>query len=201
MGTGTGKHYIPYIMTSEFNSRGTTAVILDWKTDRGVHCLSQAEMCWYYLLRWDDSNVDIREQFPLERDITEDIASDYGIKHPGKDKDYIMTTDFLVTKDNGKEIAYSVKVSRDLSERELQILCIEKLYWANKGIGFKMLFKTDVNLMMVRNIRIVVPFYNVSNVFDDISEIKHKIAVKDIPWDMENEEISNISIRRLIYGQ
>lgn len=34
MGTGEGAEYIPYITTSEFNSRGTTSVITDWKTGR-----------------------------------------------------------------------------------------------------------------------------------------------------------------------
>ena len=65
MGEGVEKDYLPYITTSEFNSLGTTSVIVDWKTGRGVHCLSQAEAYWYYVLRWDDNNVDIREQYPL----------------------------------------------------------------------------------------------------------------------------------------
>ena len=34
MGTGEGAEYIPYITTSEFNSRGTTSVTTDWKTGR-----------------------------------------------------------------------------------------------------------------------------------------------------------------------
>ena len=65
MGTGEGKDYIPYITTSEFNSRGTTSVIKDWKTGRGVHCLSQGETLWYYILRWEDNNEDIREHYQL----------------------------------------------------------------------------------------------------------------------------------------
>ena len=65
-GEGHGINYKPYITTSEFNSQGTTSVIKDWKTGRGVHCLSQGEMLWYYVLRWDDENIDIREQFPLD---------------------------------------------------------------------------------------------------------------------------------------
>ena len=54
LGQGVGVDYRPYITTSEFNSRGTTSVIKDWKTGRAVHCLSQGEMYWYYILRWDD---------------------------------------------------------------------------------------------------------------------------------------------------
>ena len=82
MGTGEGKDYIPYITTSEFNSRGTTSVIKDWKTGRGVHCLSQGETLWYYILRWDDNNVDIREQYPLDVDKTVAIAEEMGIQYP-----------------------------------------------------------------------------------------------------------------------
>lgn len=52
VGTGEGKKYKPYITTSEFNSTGTTTVIKDWKTGRGIHCLSQGEVYWYYILRW-----------------------------------------------------------------------------------------------------------------------------------------------------
>jgi hypothetical protein len=71
MGTGEGASYIPYITTSEFNSLGTTSVIRDWKTGRGVHCLAQGETLWYYILRWDDNNVDIREQSMLYHGVTE----------------------------------------------------------------------------------------------------------------------------------
>lgn len=42
MGTGEGAEYIPYITTSEFNSRGTTSVITDWK-NRKAGTLSVAE--------------------------------------------------------------------------------------------------------------------------------------------------------------
>lgn len=59
-GSGEGAKYKSYVMTNEFNSLGTTSVIKDWKTGRGVHCLSQAEALWFYILRWDDNNIDIR---------------------------------------------------------------------------------------------------------------------------------------------
>lgn len=66
MGQGEGADYIPYITTREFNSLGTTALIKDWITGRTVHCFSQGEARWYYILRWDDENIDIREQYPLD---------------------------------------------------------------------------------------------------------------------------------------
>ena len=100
----------------------------------------------------------------------------------------------MVTKDNKTHIAYSVKENDMLSDRALQILCIEKQYWQNKGIGFKVLFKKDVNQTLVENIRAVVPFYDINSIFDEYSEIKHLIAIKKVLWDMENVRISNSSI-------
>ena len=86
-------------------------------------------MYWYYLLRWDDNNIDIREQYPLNREETLAIADKLGVKHPGNN-DYIMTTDFLVTKSDNTFHAYSIKTAKDsLSDRDLEILCIEKMYW------------------------------------------------------------------------
>ena len=79
-GTGDGAEYKPYIITSEFNSLGTTAVITDWKTNRAVHCLSQGEKLWYYILRWDDNNIDIKEQYPLDINETVKIAEGCDIR-------------------------------------------------------------------------------------------------------------------------
>ena len=196
MGSGEGSNYLPYITTSEFNSQGTTSVIKDWKTGRGIHCLSQGEADWYYILRWNDNNFDIREQFPLDRTKTEKIAAKMGFKHPGNSSDYVMTTDFLVTKADKSQCAYSIKTDRNLSERALQILCIEKQYWIENGADFQMLFKEDVNETLVENIRSVVPFYDKENTFDEYSEFKHKIAIKELPWDMENIRILNSSLKK-----
>lgn len=185
MGTGEGASYIPYITTSEFNSLGTTSVIRDWKTGRGVHCLSQGEALWYYILRWDDDNVDIREQFPLDNKITVQIAKELGIKHPRKES-YIMTTDFIVTKSNGSLMAYSIKPTKDIDERTLQTLCIEKLYWDKRHVPFQLLFSDEVNKIYASNIRLVTEYYNVESVFDNVSYLKHLIATKKIAVDLSN---------------
>lgn len=197
MGTGKGANYVPYITTSEFNSEGTTAVIKDWKTGRGVHCLSQGEALWYYILRWDDNNVDIREQYPLENELTVKIAKENGFKHP-KSESHIMTTDFLVTESDGTLHAYSVKLDRNLSERTLQLLCIEKLYWLSKNSKFTVLFKSDVNKIFSSNIRLVTEYYQPQLVFDKYSAIKHKIAIKEYAVDMESEVIDNNILDKLL---
>lgn len=194
VGTGEGKKYKPYITTSEFNSTGTTTVIKDWKTGRGIHCLSQGEVYWYYILRWDDNNIDIREQYPLERGETVTIANKLGVKHPGNNK-YIMTTDFLVTEANGALHAYSVKPSKKLlSDRNLEILCIEKTYWEAKNVKFNLLFKEDADEILVHNIRRVVEFYDESNIFDNYSAILHKISRKQIHCDLKKNILTKENI-------
>ena len=191
-GTGVGADYQPYIHIQDFNSRGTSVVIPDWKTKRGIHCLSQGEMYWYYTLRWDDNNVDIREQYPLNRSDTDAIANTYGLKTPGK-KDCLMTTDFLVTEANGKLHTYSVKPNRDLSSRTIEKLFIEKMYWTKRNVHFTLLYKSDANLILVNNLRIVMEYYDKSSVFDEWTQIKHMIATKQLPYDMETIPITNLN--------
>jgi len=194
MGQGVGAEYKPYITTSEFNSIGTTSVIKDWKTGRGVHCLSQGEMLLYYILRWDDNNEDIREQYPLDYNETVKIAQEMGFKQPSE----IMTTDMLVTQKGGKMIAYSVKVDRNLNQRQLQLLCIEKQYWINRGVEYYLVFKEDMNRTLASNVRLVTEFYDAELVFDEISAVKHKIAIKEYSFDMENTPITNESLKKLL---
>lgn len=197
MGTGYGKDYIPYITTSEFNSQGTTSVIKDWKTGRGVHCLSQGEALWYYILRWDDNNVDVREQYPIPVSETVKIAHENGFKHPVNES-HVMTTDFLVTEKDGSLHAYSVKPDRELNKRTLELLCIEKIYWTRHNVMFDMLFKTDVNIVLASNIRLVTEFYDPEKVFDLYSAIKHKIATKEYKFDLEHKDLRNIKLTELM---
>lgn len=194
MGQGNGADYKPYITTSEFNSQGTTSVVKDWKTGRGVHCLSQGEMYWFYILRWDDANIDIREQYPLDYDETVKIAAKLGIPAPKE----IMTTDMLVTRLDGSYVAYSIKTDRDLKQRQLQLLCIEKQYWIDKGIDYQLVFKTDMNTTLASNIRLVTEFYDSSLVFDEISAIKHKIAIKEFQPDLSKKVLDISDFKKLL---
>ena len=168
-------------------------MIKDWKTGRGVHCLSQGEMLWYYILRWDDENIDIREQYPLDYIKTCKIAERFGFKNP----QHIMTTDFLVTKADGKSVAYSVKTNSDLKKRQLELLCIEKYYWISRGVDYQLLLKTDANRTLAGNVRLVTEFYDADRVFDEISAIKHKIAIKEYPVDMESELFDEAALKKI----
>ena len=93
-----------------------------------------------------------------------------------------MTSDFLVDYLDGRQVVYSVKRSHsDIEEpRTKEKLLIEKVYWNQRGIDFVMIYAEELNISYVTNIRIVTEFYNLEDVFDDISMIKHLIATRQI---------------------
>ena len=190
-GQGTGADYKPYVQGREFNSLGTCSTPIDWKTGRTVELLSQAEKAIWYLLRWNDDVEDIREQYPLDLTKTVSLATELGIRHP-KDTRTRMTTDFLVVMKNGSRLAVSVKTSeKDLKrKRTIEKLFLEKKYWENEGVSYAIFFKSRVNMTEVNNIRIVTEFYSPEYVFDEISSLKHLIARKLIPVDMEKEPLN-----------
>ena len=59
-------------------------------------------------------------------------------------------------------------------------------------------YKTEVNKILVSNIRIVTEFYDSERVFDEISAIKHKIATKEIKTDLEAKILTSDDYLRLM---
>lgn len=185
-GKGTGANYKPWIKIREVGSQGTACTVRDYKHGREIHLLSQGEMYFYYLLRWDDNVIDIREQYPLNLKETKGICDELRWMYPNKGKTH-MTTDLLVTLADGSLVAYSVKSDRKELEnpRTIEKLHIEKTYWQRRGVDFKLVFKSDVNRIKVRNIMDVVSCYDPRNVQDVFGVIRHKIAHKEILVDMD----------------
>ena len=200
-GKGEGASYKPYIKTREVPSTGTGRILKDKITGRQMHLLSQAEVYTYYLLRWDDSVVDIREQYPLELEDTLKIADHLGYKHP-HDRKTSMTTDFLVTyreKDGTKTYkAYSVKASKEIlqNDRTVEIQRIEMAYWNLKGIPFEIVFKEDMNRIKVGNIEAVMDYWDAKKIKTDIDMIKYLIAPKKMIVDMETAPLDFTDIAR-----
>ena len=200
-GKGEGASYKPYIKTREVPSTGTGRILKDKITGRQMHLLSQAEVYTYYLLRWDDSVVDIREQYPLELEDTLKIADHLGYKHP-HDRKTSMTTDFLVTyreKDGTKTYkAYSVKASKEIlqNDRTVEIQRIEMAYWNLKGIPFEIVFKEDMNRIKVGNIEAVMDYWDAKKIKTDIDMIKYLIAHKKMIVDMGTAPLDFTDIAR-----
>lgn len=139
-GSGELSEYKPWLTIHDFPSTGRDTRGVGWKTNRMHQLMSDLEKYYCFYLEWADDVVDIREQFPISRDKTLEIANRKGISH-SVDLDtktpIMMTTDFLITieKDGQrKEVARSVKPASELEKpRVIEKLEIEREFWQEHG--------------------------------------------------------------------
>lgn len=157
-GRGQGRlaSYIPWL-DSDFYSQCRTHKVWGRKTGRIHQLLSDGEHAAFLLLQRDPKVVDIREQYPLDRDLTRKIAKGLGIRHPvypGTNVPVVMTLDFLVTKMvNGREEfeALSVKTNDAPESRAaVENLAIARGSCKALGIPFRMLAKELMPLQKAR---------------------------------------------------
>jgi hypothetical protein len=73
-GKGTGAQYKPWLNIGDFASHGRTHNPLGIKTGRPHQLFSDNEYDFFLMLEWAADVVDIREQFPLPRDKTMEVA-------------------------------------------------------------------------------------------------------------------------------
>lgn len=166
-GQGRGKEYNPWLTVQDVPSQGRVIRVPGWKTERIHHLLSINETRPFYLFEWFDNVVDIREQFPLlERDVTQEIARDMGVKHPvdsSTQTPLVLTTDFLISLlFDGKviDVALTVKPSEKLDKlRIIEKLEIERRYWTAKGIHWGIITEKDVPLVLAKNIEAIHSAY------------------------------------------
>lgn len=150
-GSGEGINYKPWLEIKDVPSKGLSNRPKGWKTQREHQLLSNLELYAFFIFEWSDSIIDIREQYPLDRNVTIELAENSGIKHPvyrgknvknneetGEEVPEVMTTDFLVTvksEEGIKYVALAVKPSLDLEDkRTVEKLEIERLFWETKNI-------------------------------------------------------------------
>jgi hypothetical protein len=158
-GRGVGPAYHPWFTVSDVPSRGKSHRTYCTKTQREHHLLSDGEHCAFHLLWWEDGVVDIREQYPLPRIETLAIAAQLKVKHPydrHSGSPLVQTTDFLVTRGVGAFAcleAISVKQDSELRPgRTLDKLEIERQYWLQIGIPWRLILHSDVKTISARNL-------------------------------------------------
>ena len=186
-GLGDGSKYKPWIKAREIAGEGTASTFPDYKHGREIQVLSQGEAYYYYLFRWRDDVLDIKEQYPLNKKETMELATSMHIKHP----DVTLTTDLLIIKKDGTKEAYSIKDSRKvLKDKEVKDrIALEKSYWDIYKVKFEVLFKRDVNAIKVQNIMDVTKCYYLCDVQTKEDLVRHKIANKEIITDMDSDYI------------
>ncbi|MEH7482404.1 TnsA endonuclease N-terminal domain-containing protein [Neobacillus drentensis] len=151
-GSGTVEDYIPWIHIKDVPSEGNSNRPEGWKTNRTHQLLSNLEFNVLLGYEWSDEVVDIREQFPLDRLKTIELADKLSIRHSvyiGTDVKVVMTTDFLLTvksEDGNKLIARTVKPEKKLSDkRTIEKLQLEKAYWENQGIDWRIITDKEID--------------------------------------------------------
>lgn len=158
-GKGRFENYLPWIRIQDIASKGLSTRIKGWKSNRIHQLLSKIELNYFYLLEWAKAVTDIREQFPLDLLETRAIAYELGIKHPTAPFTHnpmVMTTDFVITVEQNtesREIARTIKYTKDIDKRTLEKLEIERIYWRNRGISWAIVTEKDIDLVAVENIK------------------------------------------------
>lgn len=91
------------------------------KLGRIVHLLSELEWNAFLVAEFTDTVVDIRENFPLARTRTRELATKLGINHPAPyADDVVMTTDLLLTiktPEGPRHVAWYVMLELSLSQK------------------------------------------------------------------------------------
>lgn len=69
-GEGSGSAYIPWLEVFDLSSTGRSRRVWSSKTGRAHHLFSDVEHDIFIAAEWSRSVIDIREQYPLDREIT-----------------------------------------------------------------------------------------------------------------------------------
>lgn len=162
-GQGIAKEYIPWhrVSRGDPSSSGRSHWLLS-VLGRHHHLLSDLERCCLFFIQATPGLFDVLEQFPIPmmeephallrygqasptkiHQGTYQIAQDLKIRHPmiqkGKDASlWQMSTDFFVTQKGHDNrlipLAISVKPDKPLTNRQKQLLTVEKAYWNQSGV-------------------------------------------------------------------
>lgn len=201
-GQGELANYRPWLVIQDLSSRGLSSRQPGRITNRLHHLFSEGELGLFLMLDWSDRVVDIREQYPLDREETRRIAREMGISHPADTKtrcDIVMTTDFLIDLRNDRggitQHARSFKLTKELDKpRALEKQELERRYWSERDIEWGLVTELDLEETRIRNLRFL----------HDMLSLKGQIEPREGYWAELGEVLlaalqgsSGISIRAL----
>lgn len=188
-------------MIQDVPSIGRSSRIKGIKTERQHDFLSDLEKNYFYLLEYSNNISDIREQYPLlplEKTLL--IAYELGIKHPRNPEtgEYIvMTTDFLITLNDGTEIARTIK-SKDelLNKRVIEKFEIERRFWDMRDVDWGIVTENEINKIIAKNIEDIHSYKNIRDI-DSLKDIEIS-ELKDLIYELSRRLIdSDMSLRHI----
>jgi len=182
-GQGVGGNYSPYFFVRDVPSHGRSHRIYSRLSGRVIHLLSDIEYAHYLMLDMDESVIDIREQFALNRPDTIRIAANLGFRHPKdpkSDANSVMTTDLVVTYQSRKTLplkAIAIKPASEVGKARIaQKLKIEEMYWIERGIPFQVLTEQDIPNDLKRSLQWLRPYQDFSTLVEPSHGYFDKLA-------------------------
>lgn len=158
-GSGSGAGYRPWLTATMFSSHGRTRQVWSQKTGRVHHLFSDVEYRLFVALEWSRDVHDIREQYPLDRDVTLEVARTLKLKHPyypGTNVPTVMTVDFLVTRlRDGSSVLEAFDAKRaEAAEDEHSLTKLEIARESLNVLGFKhhIVLHTSIPESTIKNI-------------------------------------------------
>ncbi|KHL96793.1 hypothetical protein QW71_05195 [Paenibacillus sp. IHB B 3415] len=182
-GQGHFKEYKPWLTIHDVPSLGVVTRVLGWKSRRLHHYFSEHfELAHHYQMEWALDVIDIREQYPLlSLEKTLFIAEKLSIRHPIDPKTkypIVMTTDMLLTIKSGEDVrfvAHSIKPSGKLNRRVLEKLQIEKCYFEDLGIEWRLITEKQINYDLVKNVEWLYSSKNLEDTTYLNNELVHEL--------------------------
>lgn len=160
-GDGELSSYKPWLTVRDLSSLGRSHRVYGHKTKRTHHLLSDLELAIFLILEWNPLIQDIREQFPLRIEQTEEIAHLTCIPHPAvRGIKQIMSTDFYVFSSDAMNPRFSIqaKYQKDLEDiRTIEKLEIERRYWQSKEIPWQIITEQEIPKVVFDNIKWLYP--------------------------------------------
>lgn len=162
-GRGAGEHssYKPWLKVSDFPSLGRVHRVFGHKSQRTHHLLSDLELSVFLLLEWHREVTQIREQFPLERDLTRRLSSEAMMEHSRfAGIDQYLSSDFLVDSTNEQEPRFVLQAKyKDALDdaRTVEKLELERRYWQEKGLPWYLITEADIPATVSKNILWLYP--------------------------------------------
>lgn len=216
-GSGRGADYSPWLRVRDIASKGRSHRVFGHKSRRTHHLFSDLELAVFLALDWSPKTTEIREQFPLQQELTFELAKDAGIRHPQvSGTNQVMSSDFLVNSSDPAlpKFVLQVKYTKDLSDpRTVEKLELERRYWAYKEVPWFLVTEKEISSAVFQNIEWLYPdqqkTYELNELAEHLAFYSHhfekdssstiiKISKSlDIKYDHEAGE-SLAEIRRLL---
>lgn len=160
-GSGRNHEYKPWLTVRDLPSEGRSHRVFGHKSQRTHHLFSDLELAVFLILEWHSDTQEIREQFPLQLEITLELAKEAGIAHPADaGVEQYMSSDFLVNTINPEKpkFALQAKYTNALSDpRTIEKLELERRYWIQKQVPWFLITEQDIPNTVFQNINWLYP--------------------------------------------